>query len=124
LLTDGAHTGASDPADLAQPLAAQGVRVFPILPASTPPNVSLVAVEAPLEVREGATVDATLRIESTTVASIALEVDGGSILRETFEVAAGATEHQIRFRAAGAGARIVRYALRLDGSPWTDDDSV
>jgi Ca-activated chloride channel homolog len=124
LLTDGAHTGASDPAGLVQPLAAQGVRVFPILPSEDPANVALLAVTAPLEVREGSAVTATLAIESTAPATIQLEIDGGAILAESFAVPPGTTEHPVRFPAPGAGARIVRYAIHLDGSPWIEDDAI
>jgi Ca-activated chloride channel family protein len=124
LLTDGAHTAASDPAELAQPLAAQGVRVFPILPSEDPRNVALAAVTAPLEVREGSSVDVTVSIESTVAAKVALEVDGGPSVRESVDVSPGRTEHALRFSAPAAGARIVRYAVHLDGSPWTDDDAI
>ena len=122
LLTDGAHTAATDPAALVQPLAAQGVRVFPILPSVAPENVALVAVRVPLEVREGTEVDATVAIESTVATTIDLEIEGS--IRETFAVTAGTTEHQVRFPAPSAGARIVRYAIYLDESRWTEDDAI
>ena len=124
LLTDGAHTAASDPAGLAQPLAAQGVRVFPILPSDDPANVALRAVAAPLEVREDSSVDVTVSIESTVAATVSLEVDGGSTVRESVTVSPGTTEHALHFSAPAAGAHIVRYAVHLDGSPWTDDDAI
>ncbi len=124
LLTDGAHTAASDPAALAQPLAAQGVRVFPLVPSEDPENVALAAVAAPLEVREGSSVEVTVSIESTVTATVTLEVDSGSILRESVPVSPGRTERALRFSAPAAGARIVRYAVHLDGSPWTEDDAI
>jgi Ca-activated chloride channel homolog len=113
----------------AQQLGARAIRVFPILPTTTPFSLQLSSLEAPLEVREGERVDARLALSSTAEGEATLEVrsDGTLLATERFALTTGEGTFAFHFQAPPAGVQVLSYAVRrADGSadPWPEDDRI